>query len=58
MLIDSILILLAEVILRMNQSVIKQLKSFSSKGFKSAQHFIENYLLDLYKKDAAISKYK
>lgn len=46
--------LLAEVILRVNQSIIEQIKPFSAKGFKSAQHFVESYLLDLYKKDIAI----
>lgn len=46
--------LLAEVILRVNQSVIENIKPFSSKGFKTAQVFIENYLHDLYEMDIAI----
>ncbi len=46
--------LLAEVILRVNQSQIDSIKPFSAKGFESAQTYIENYLLKLYQADIGI----
>lgn len=46
--------LLAEVILRVNQEQIKRIKPFTSKGFKSAQKYIESYLLHLYESDIQI----
>ena len=39
--------LLAEVILRINQQIIDRIKHFSTKGFKSAEGFLDKYLLDL-----------
>lgn len=46
--------LLAEVILRVNQEIIDRIKPFSPKGFKSAQDYVEKYLLGLYAEDIAI----
>ena len=46
--------LLAEVILRVNQEQINRIKPFTSKGFKSAQAYIEGYLLHLYESDIQI----
>ena len=46
--------LLAEVILRVNQKQIVSIKAFSARGFKSAQAYIETYLLNLYEADIAI----
>lgn len=46
--------LLAEVILRVNQHQIDCIKPFSTKGFKSAQTYIEKYLLRLYQADIDI----
>jgi AcrR family transcriptional regulator len=46
--------LLAEVILRVNQEQINRIKPFTSKGFKSAQAYIESYLLNLYESDIQI----
>jgi AcrR family transcriptional regulator len=46
--------LLAEVILRVNQSQINSIKPFSTKGFKSARTYIETYLLKLYQADIDI----
>ena len=46
--------LLAEVILRVNDIIIGQIKPFKKVGFRNAQWFIENYLLSLYEKDIAI----
>jgi AcrR family transcriptional regulator len=46
--------LLAEVILRVNQKQIVNIKAFSASGFKSAQAYIETYLLNLYEADIAI----
>ena len=46
--------LLAEVILRVNQKQINEIKPFSAKGFKSAQAYIEGYLLGLYEADIEI----
>ena len=46
--------LLAEVILRVNQKIIDRIKPFSTKGFKSAQDYIDHYLLGLYEQDIAI----
>lgn len=46
--------LLAEVILRVNQTQIEKIKPFASTGYSSATKFIESYLLDLYEKDVAI----
>ena len=46
--------LLAEVILLVNEEVIRKIKPFSSSKNKDAASFIENYLLDLYEQDVAI----
>lgn len=46
--------LLAEVILRVNQEQINRIKPFAIKGFKSAQAYIEDYLLKLYESDIQI----
>ena len=46
--------LLAEVILRVNQKQIKNIKAFSARGFSTAQTYIETYLLNLYEADIAI----
>jgi AcrR family transcriptional regulator len=46
--------LLAEVILRVNQKQIVNIKPFSARGFNSAQTYIETYLLNLYEADIAI----
>lgn len=46
--------LLAEVILRVNQKQIDAIKPFSPAGFKSAQKYIEGYLLKLYESDIQI----
>jgi AcrR family transcriptional regulator len=46
--------LLAEVILIVNQEMINKIKPFDGDSSKSALHFIEKYLLDLYQQDIAI----
>ena len=46
--------LLAEVILIVNQTMIKSIKPFDSALYTSALAFIEQYLLDLYKQDINI----
>lgn len=46
--------LLAEVILIVNQSIIREIKPFDSKSSTSALAFIEGYLLDLYRQDINI----
>ena len=46
--------LLAEVILIVNQTMIKSIKPFNSALHTSALAFIEQYLLDLYKQDINI----
>ena len=46
--------LLAEVILRVNQKQIADIKPFCARGFKSAHAYIETYLLKLYEADIAI----
>ena len=46
--------LLAEVILIVNQEMINKIKPFDGNSSKSALHFIEKYLQDLYQQDIAI----
>jgi len=46
--------LLAEVILILNQEMIRKIKPFESTSYVSALTFIEKYLLDLYQQDIEI----